>query len=124
MILTGAALGEVDRDRAPAVHHPAAPKTPFWTAIVDSEPESSASHPEASAFVAVLKRQGYVTLPVFRSAAYPSLTPGYWVVAVGRFPTSTQAAAAATRLHARGFSKAYPRCVGSAAACSGHPQAP
>jgi hypothetical protein len=124
VILTGGALGEVNHDRtsaaARAVDHLGTPKTPFWTAIVDSEPERSAGHPEANAVVAALKKQGYKTLPVFRSAAYPSLKPGYWVVATGRFPTATQAAAAATRLRARGFSKASPRCVGTTAACSGH----
>ena len=50
---------------------------------------------------------GLPRVGILISSRYPSLRSGYYVVFSGVYPTATQAAAALSQVHPRGFSDAY-----------------
>jgi septal ring-binding cell division protein DamX len=52
-----------------------------------------------------------VKVGVLNSSKHPSMTPGYWVVFSGRYPTESAAVAATTQLRKKGLSLARARRV-------------
>lgn len=89
--------------------------TPYWTTIIQGDFRDRTG---AASLANGLRAAGHTPL-LFPSDTYSSLSPGYWVVAIGNYGSASSAAdASARRFRADGYGKAYPRCLGSAAACA------
>jgi len=100
--------------------------TPVPTTTTSSPPPPEDDWPGGSAYTAMLgafsvesnarARQSEATgrgidAGVLWSSDYSSLTPGYWVVFSGSFPSSAEAVARASRARELGYSDSYPRFV-------------
>ena len=81
---------------------------PGWTVVLDASRSQSDAEAKASRIAAAGIRVG-----VLNSSEHPLLTPGYWIVFSGRYPTETAAQAQANSLIAKGQSGAHTRLVGT-----------
>lgn len=114
------------QDRSAETTATAPPPTPTTTTPRPPPPEPEDDWPGGSAYTAMLgafsvesnarARQSEATARgidagVLWSSDYSSLTPGYWVVFSGTFPSSAEAAARASRAKELGYSDSYPRFV-------------
>jgi hypothetical protein len=80
---------------------------PGWTVVLAAE------HTRAAAYrVAERVAARGIDVGVLDSSQHPSLTPGFWVVFSGRYPTQAGAQAASAQLVSLGQTYAHPRLVG------------
>lgn len=80
---------------------------PGWTVVL------AAKHTRAAAYRVARRLAGQgIDVGVLESSLHPSLTPGYWVVFSGRYPTRAEAQSASAQLVSLGQSDAHPRLVG------------
>jgi hypothetical protein len=80
---------------------------PGWTVVLAASRDQAAAVASATRIAAA-----GIPVGVLRSSDHPSLTPGFWTVFSGRYPTQFAAQQRATALIAKGYAGAHIRLVG------------